>query len=111
MRPKPSSVGWDAAPVALARPAPSPQETPPAGGAARRREPRRGAGAGPAAAYNEARRAELERLHAEGRRLHAEDERLRAERARGVVDRAAHDRWFAQMAAHREALRRFRTGR
>jgi hypothetical protein len=54
---------------------------------------------------------DVERLQAEGQRLYAEEERLRTERARGVVDGAAQARWFAQMAAHREALRRFRTGR
>jgi hypothetical protein len=54
---------------------------------------------------------ELERLHAQGERLHREDARLRAERDRGVIDRAAHARFLAELAAHREALRRFRTSR
>jgi hypothetical protein len=51
---------------------------------------------------------DLDRLHAEGERLHAEDLRLRAERDGGVTDRAAHAPFLAGLAAHREALRRFR---
>jgi hypothetical protein len=51
----------------------------------------------------------LDRLHAEGQRLHEESARLRAERERGLVDRAALDRLREELAAHREALRRFRS--
>jgi hypothetical protein len=56
-----------------------------------------------------ARWAELDRLHVEGQALHEEDQRLHAEREHGVLDRAAHDRFYAALAAHRGALRRFRT--
>jgi hypothetical protein len=65
--------------------------------------------AGPADLVVAARWADLDRLHAEGRVLHEEDQRLHAARERGVLDRAAHDRFYAALAAHREALRRFRT--
>jgi hypothetical protein len=41
--------------------------------------------------------------------LHEEDQRLHAARERGMLNRAAHDRFYAALAAHREALRRFRT--
>jgi hypothetical protein len=55
-----------------------------------------------------ARAEELARLHEEGQRLHEEDRRLRAERDQGRYDQAAHDHWYAALAAHREELRRFR---